>query len=884
MDEFSGPCSTGCGSTSATALENTTSTSSHELAESVTDTDVGLLPEGAPPAFPLGWYNDNNSELNNSCVEVADICDNGTSGYTITVDGRTWEVQQLWSNSIGACVTTGLHPIYQFSNAPATVIGGTSFDFTLTAQDPSGNQGTDIAYIGTVHFTSSDPSATLPADYTFTSSNRGTETFTATLQTDGLQSITATDTSNGAISASVTVNNANPITVSKTADPASTSGNGFCTLREAIDNANSPGTDTTGGDCAVGTGDDIIVFSVSGTITLRSATPAIANTSPGSLTIDGSGQTVTISGANSFQIFNVNSGATLNLRNLTIANGSAADGGGINNSGTVTVTNSTFSGNSAAGDSGGGIITFGTIILKGTILANDSGGNCDVISETPVTDAGYNIDDDGTCGFSSPSVSGSTTLNLDPLGLQNNGGPTQTIALEAGSDAIDFIPVLDCTDQSSPPVALTTDQRGLARPAPGNPNFCDAGAYQSGNPTPTPTATATATPTATSTATATATATTTSTATATATATATNTATATATATNTATSTATATNTATATGTPTATATATATPTATPTTSMTVTASLAFANVAVGQTSTKTTVTVTNTGRTNPLIISAATPSDPEYAFSDTGTCGPLPVTLAHGTHCTLGVSFSPSAVGPHPASLMLSDNAAASPQHVALTGTGIAGLTTTKSSLVFGDVKFGAKGVQAFAVVNHQSQPVTLSESFSGPNATDFSVSGGTCTTTLAADKACSIIVSFSPSVLGTESATISVSDSPDPLSPDTVALSTGPTIPETIAPVTLAYGTLTAKTPTKTKDVTVTNKSGFPLSVGESFGGTNATDFTVSGGTCGNTAPANSTCTIAVTFTPTAGPSSESASVAVTVSNDPSSPHNITLTGTGP
>jgi hypothetical protein len=232
----------------------------------------------------------------------------------------------------------------------------------------------------------------------------------------------------------------------------------------------------------------------------------------------------------------------------------------------------------------------------------------------------------------------------------------------------------------------------------------------------------------------------------------------------------------------------------------------------------------------------------------------------------------------------MLLDNATSSPQHVTLTGTGIAGLTTTKSSLVFGDVKFGAKGIEAFAVVNHQSQPVTLSESFSGANPSDFTVGGGTCTSTLDALKACSIIVYFKPSVLGTESATLSVSDSPDPLSPYTVALSTGPTIPETIAPVTLAYGTLTARTPTKTKDVTITNKSGFPLSVGESFSGTNATDFTVSGGTCGNTAPANSTCTIAVTFTPTAGGSSESASMAVTVSSDPTSPHNIALTGTGP
>jgi Abnormal spindle-like microcephaly-assoc'd, ASPM-SPD-2-Hydin len=441
--------------------------------------------------------------------------------------------------------------------------------------------------------------------------------------------------------------------------------------------------------------------------------------------------------------------------------------------------------------------------------------------------------------------------------------------------------------------------------APADSNFKGVAFAPNAVSSPTPTATTTATPTATATATATATttatatatdtatntatATTTATATDTATATATNTATATATTTDTAT--ATATNTATPTATPTATATATATdtgtatatPTATPTTSVSVTASLAFANVVVGQTSTKT-VTVTNTGRTNPLTVSSATPSDPEYALSGTGTCGALPVTLSHGTHCTLGISFSPTALGPHPATLTLFDNTATSPQNVTLSGTGAAGLTTTKNSLVFGDVKFGAKGVEAFAVVNHQSQPVSLSESFGGTNPSDFSVTGGTCTSTLAADKACSIIVSFSPSVLGTESATISVADSPDPLSPYAVALSTGPTIPETIAPVTLAYGTVTARTPTKTKDVTITNKSSFPLSVDQSFGGTNATDFTVTGGTCGGTAPANTTCTIAVTFAPTGGGSSESASMAVTVGSDPSSPHNITLTGTGP
>src|ERR1700719_1482474 len=127
----------------------------------------------------------------------------------------------------------------------------------------------------------------------------------------------------------------NIITVTNTTDPASTSGNGFCTLREAINNANAA-SDTSGGDCAAGTGSDIIIFSVSGTITLgtNGTLPAIANTSPDSLTIDGAGQTITVDGANSHQVLIVNAGATLNLFLLTIAHGNAsAAGGGISNGG-----------------------------------------------------------------------------------------------------------------------------------------------------------------------------------------------------------------------------------------------------------------------------------------------------------------------------------------------------------------------------------------------------------------------------------------------------------------------------------------------------------------------------------------------------------------------
>ena len=65
-------------------------------------------------------------------------------------------------------------------------------------------------------------------------------------------------------------------------------------------------------------GGGTVTFSCSGTITLTAEITIAADT-----TIDGSGQTVTISGNNAVRVFTVNSGVTLNLNGLTVANGSA---------------------------------------------------------------------------------------------------------------------------------------------------------------------------------------------------------------------------------------------------------------------------------------------------------------------------------------------------------------------------------------------------------------------------------------------------------------------------------------------------------------------------------------------------------------------------------
>jgi hypothetical protein len=250
------------------------------------------------------------------------------------------------------------------------------------------------------------------------------------------------------------------------------------------------------------------------------------------LTFDGGEQQVTISGGGTIQVFQVNSGFTLTLKALTIANGntsssfggggllneggtvtitnstfsnnSASNGGGLfNNSGKVSITNSTFSNNSAS--NGGGLFNnIGTVSITNSTFANNSapsgyggglfnnigstvnlaqsivanntatnGANCNNYNGT-INDGGYNLSNDTSCGFTNGGNNDIVTSNpLLAAGLANNGGPTQTIALQSGSPAIDQIPV----GQSPSLCTLTSDQRGFPRPGLGE-SKCSIGAYE----------------------------------------------------------------------------------------------------------------------------------------------------------------------------------------------------------------------------------------------------------------------------------------------------------------------------------------------------------------------------------------------------------------------
>src|SRR5215204_6171462 len=176
----------------------------------------------------------------------------------------------------------------------------------------------------------------------------------------------------------------------------------------------------------------------------------------GTLTVNNSTISGNRAGTFSGGIHNV---GTLTVNSSTISGNSAGtDNGGIGNAsaGTLTVNNSTISGNSA-NNNGGGIGNGSTATLNNTIVANNEGGNC---AGLPVTDDGGNLEWPGNdCGFA---------LSADPLlgPLADNGGPTQTHALQPDSPAIDA--AVEC-----PPPA--TDQRGVSRP---QGDACDIGSFE----------------------------------------------------------------------------------------------------------------------------------------------------------------------------------------------------------------------------------------------------------------------------------------------------------------------------------------------------------------------------------------------------------------------
>ncbi len=163
-------------------------------------------------------------------------------------------------------------------------------------------------------------------------------------------------------------------------------------------------------------------------------------------------------------IFNSQGQAT--VTNTTISgNTSDMNGGGIFNQSTLAVISSTIFGNTAVAlVGGGGIFNVNTATVNNTIIAGSTAG--DLISFGSLSGTNNLVQDGTGTGLVN-------TITGDPLlgPLQNNGGPTQTMALLPGSPAID-------AGNNAAASGLTTDQRGTGFPRVLNMTV-DIGAFES---------------------------------------------------------------------------------------------------------------------------------------------------------------------------------------------------------------------------------------------------------------------------------------------------------------------------------------------------------------------------------------------------------------------
>ncbi|MGD0220669.1 MAG: InlB B-repeat-containing protein, partial [Acidimicrobiales bacterium] len=164
-------------------------------------------------------------------------------------------------------------------------------------------------------------------------------------------------------------------------------------------------------------------------------------------------------------------GSTATLTDDTFSGDSATYGGGIYNDGTATLTDDTFSGDSAT--YGGGIYTDGTATISNSILdAAPCGGS--------ISDGGYNVESDDSCDFGTNDVVNSSKIDLaSSLAANGSSGP-ETLAITSDSTAYEEVPSANCT--------VGTDERGDPRPGVSGEN-CDAGAFEYQLPAPTDTIT-----------------------------------------------------------------------------------------------------------------------------------------------------------------------------------------------------------------------------------------------------------------------------------------------------------------------------------------------------------------------------------------------------------
>ena len=296
--------------------------------------------------------------------------------------------------------------------------------------------------------------------------------------------------------------------------------------------------------------------------------------------------------------------------------------------------------------------------------------------------------------------------------------------------------------------------------------------------------------------------------------------------------------------------------------------SLAFGNQNTGTASAPQNIVLTNFGTAPLNIPKIGTTSD----FNQNNTCG---TSLPGGSSCTISVTYTPQVTGAETGTVTISDNAFTGTQTVALSGTGTAPVAgIAPASMTFQPQLINtASGGELVYLSNTGTGPLTFSGSGIAVSG-DFAQANN-CGTAVAAGIRCAITVTFTPTATGTRTGSLMVTSN---AVQQTVSLSgTGATAAPTVtaAPESLVFPTQLVNVKSSAQTVKLTNSGTNAVSI---------TSSTVSGdfaktGSCPPSLGAKKSCTLDVTFTPTAA-GTLTGTLTFTLS---SGTVTVALTGTG-
>jgi RHS repeat-associated protein len=301
--------------------------------------------------------------------------------------------------------------------------------------------------------------------------------------------------------------------------------------------------------------------------------------------------------------------------------------------------------------------------------------------------------------------------------------------------------------------------------------------------------------------------------------------------------------------------------------------SLSFADQNVGTTSASQTVTLTNTG-TAPLVYTTIQTSGD---FGQTNNC-PLPA-LPVGASCSVNVAFTPTATGNRAGTLLIASNATNGDQNVSLSGTGIVPTAPTISvapgSVAFGSVLIGqSSSAQVVTITNTGTAPLVYTniQAFG-----DFSQTNNCPLPTLPVGASCSVNVTFTPTAAGNRVGNLLIASNATNGDQNVPLSGTGaaPTSGVNVTPGSLTFGSQLIGTTSAIQTITVQSTGTAPLGISSIAA---SGDFAQSHN-CPASLATGASCTISVTFTPTAA---GARSGQVTVATDAGNA-NVALAGTG-